>query len=57
MFSSPDDVLSVVIGVPELPVKGGDNSTSPNLDMKGFLFEEGRMGGLPQGFRPPGAKK
>ena len=25
--------------------------------MVGFLFEEGEYGGLPQGFRPPGAKK
>jgi hypothetical protein len=25
--------------------------------MVGFLFEEGEFGGLPAGFRPPGAKK
>ena len=25
--------------------------------MTGFLFEEGEKGGLPEGFRPPGAKK
>jgi Fe-S cluster biosynthesis and repair protein YggX len=25
--------------------------------MLGFLFDEGEYGGVPQGFRPPGAKK
>jgi Fe-S cluster biosynthesis and repair protein YggX len=25
--------------------------------MRGFLFKEGDYGGMPQGFRPPGAKK
>ena len=25
--------------------------------MIGFLFDEGEYGGVPQGFRPPGAKK
>jgi Fe-S cluster biosynthesis and repair protein YggX len=25
--------------------------------MRGFLFKEGELGGMPQGFRPPGAKK
>lgn len=25
--------------------------------MIGFLFDEGEMGNLPQGFKPPGAKK
>ncbi len=25
--------------------------------MLGFLFGEGEFGGIPQGFRPPGAKK
>jgi len=25
--------------------------------MLGFLFGEGEYGGLPEGFRPPGAKK
>jgi Fe-S cluster biosynthesis and repair protein YggX len=25
--------------------------------MLGFFFDEGEYGGLPQGFRPPGAKK
>jgi len=25
--------------------------------MRGFFFDEGEMGGLPQGFQPPGAKR
>ena len=37
----------------------GDPGTIEVIEnhMEGFLFKEGQEGGLPQGFRPPGAKK
>lgn len=49
--------LTMIINENGLSTADPDSIRAIEQHMVGFLFGEGEMGGLPQGFRPPGAKK
>ena len=51
------DRLTMIIN--ENGISTADPRAIPMIEehMVGFLFQEGSRGGIPEGFRPPGAKK
>ena len=51
------DRLTMIINENALSTADPDSVEVIEQHMLGFLFKEGEMGALPDGFKPPGAKK